>query len=192
MKDRQYWIDRGKNGKQFPDLVCIGEGDNKKCLVDQLGIKSSDLGMPSFGSLTGDSPSVNYYLKQSKFDELFPKNIMKYVIKAVSPEHSKVIQERLFELGIGWVLSGQKVLIKETTMYLRNGNIYLDKGYGDEEITLNDLYTRDLFPKSKPIEVKLNSSYTAGVHPDKIVVGCQTFSMEAFEELRAAVDKIKA
>jgi hypothetical protein len=76
-------------------------------------------------------------------------------------------------------------------MFLRNGTIFLNRSGDEEEITLNDLYTRELFPKPKPIEVKLNGSYTAEVHPDKIVFGCQTFSMEAFEELRAAVDKIK-
>lgn len=149
-KDRQYWLDRGKDGKQFPDLVCIGKGVSGNSLDKQLGIFHGDMGMlyqgstPEFGLVSGNSEFHYYYLKQSKFE-------------------------------------------KDRTIYtdVSRPELY-------EEITLNDLYTRDLFPKQKPISVRLNGSYTAEVHPDKIVVGCQTFSMEVFEELRKAVEAIKA
>ncbi len=50
----------------------------------------------------------------------------------------------------------------------------------------------DLFEEVKPIKVKLNSQYTAVVYKDKIVVGCQEFTMEVFEELKKAVDKVKS
>lgn len=50
----------------------------------------------------------------------------------------------------------------------------------------------DLFEKIEPIKVKLNSQYTAVVYKDKIVVGCQEFTMEVFEELKKAVDKVKS
>ena len=117
---------------------------------------------------------------------------MNDVIKPISAEHSKVIQEQLFELGFKWVSTGTQLENYGTEpINIRGRAMYNNSpSRQDVEITLDDLFKKDFF--IKPIEVELNKDYTAEVYPDKIVVGCQTFSMETFEELRAAVDKIKA
>lgn len=42
----------------------------------------------------------------------------------------------------------------------------------------------------KPVEVKLNDEYTAVVHKDKVVVGCQEFSHQAIIKLINAVHEV--
>lgn len=53
----------------------------------------------------------------------------------------------------------------------------------------------ELVKKAKPAwaprNVALNVSYDATVHEDKVVVGCQTFSFDAVEDLYAAVQEAK-
>ena len=54
------------------------------------------------------------------------------------------------------------------------------------ECLINEGSVEPLVWKKKSVRVELNDAYTAVVDKDKIVVGCQTISKEAFSELLAA------
>lgn len=79
MKDRNYWLERGKGKPQFDGFVCLGIGDKDKTLKDWLGLKDNRIWilseeydkMPENGYI-GNDPDCYYYLTNRDFDELFP------------------------------------------------------------------------------------------------------------------------
>lgn len=108
---------------------------------------------------------------------------MKYAIKIHSPEHSKAVQERLFELGCKW-FAGQtrpmkydiKTIASDSEGLLTcSENMSFDDArislYPDHTvITLDDLYQmspEDLKPKNI---VKLNDRYTAEIIGDTVTI----------------------
>jgi len=198
MKDRNYWLERGKNGAKLEGYICIGCGDKRNNLKDQLDVESIDLWLSLGDDFApynhGDTEDVLYYLTEQKFNELFPeKENMNYYIKPLNSEHSRAIQSRLFELGYEWCFSGKTIEnygsnpISLIVNKMEMQNTTVREAW--KEITFDDLYKEGF--AFVPIEVKLNSQYTAIVHKDKIKVGCQEFSMEVFEELKKAVDEVK-
>ena len=201
-KDRNYWLERGKDGPKREGYVCIGKGDFNNWLKHQLKIESGFLLMDSRDSFSsyqnGNSEKFFYYLTEQKFNELFPeqknKNMnRKFRIK--SEEHSKAIQNRLFELGHRWSISGDRPAYLDKP-FLFAEDLIKNITHSDSEGYFNkheyiESTLDDLFENFKPIKVKLNNKYTAAVHKDKIVVACQEFSMEVFEEIKKAVDKVK-
>lgn len=196
MKDRNYWLERGKRGWEKSGYICIGEGNNRNPLKEQLKIEENHIWMNHDNEFNnyncGNVEGVFYYLSEDKFNELFPEQkTMKYKIETLNIEHSKAIQTRLFELGYKWRDTGAVINSSDTgIIYLLENKTLLWFFHGDyKTITFDDLFKEDFL--FKPIKVKLNSQYTAVVHKDKIVVGCQEFTMEVFEELKKAVDKTK-
>lgn len=129
----------------------------------------------------------------------------KFVIKIHSREHSKVVQERLFELGCKWQ-DGRRSFIDyawsnykaETVFYVGINVVKLEITYGEfknyekkySHVPL--ISTDDLFSAEKEIivKVKLNSEYEATVSKAGIVVGCQTFPLDIVEKLMAAKNKL--
>lgn len=193
-KDRNYWLERGKNGNKRKGYICIGKGDCDAPLKNQIDVKEEFLWMDYEGNFSsyfcGNVDNNYYYLKEQKFNELFPENKnMNRKFRIKSEEHSRAIQNRLFELDLRWIGSGKNFVPNVSFIYIRDGELFSNAKGQEKEITLDDLYKEDFF--FKPIKVKLNSQYTAVVHKDKIVVGCQEFTMEVFEELKKAVDKVK-
>ena len=204
MKDRNYWLERGKDGPKEEGYICIGKGDENEPLAYQINTDTNNIlaereGEGFVKNWLGGYHCLFYYLTEQKFNELFPeqknKNInRKFRIK--SEEHGRAIQNRLFELGCKWWAGGNgepKYLNKPFLFAdcLEKDITYCDsesyfKNHRSIESTLDDL-----FEYFEPIEVNLNNQYAAIVHKDKIVVGCQEFSMEVFEELKKAVDKVK-
>ena len=201
MKDRNYWLERGKKGWERSGYTCIGEGNAKNPLKYQLKIEENHIWMDHNNEFNncncGNVEGVFYYLTEQKFNELFPENKnMNRKFRIKSEAHSRAIQKRLFELGHAWASDGKtpsnlnmpflfaEYAVKDIT-HADNENYFQYHEY--TESTLDDL-----FEEVKPIKVKLNSQYTAVVYKDKIVVGCQEFTMEVFEELKKAVDKVKS
>ena len=130
----------------------------------------------------------------------------KFVIKIHSQEHSKVVQNRLFELGYKW--ADEKVTFKTDawSSYGRDGLvIYVGVDSKDGRMTYGSvsfqkssystipfITTDDLFSAEKEIvvKVKLNSEYEATISKAGIVVGCQTFPLDIVEKLMAAKNKL--
>ena len=68
-KDKNYWLERGKDGPQKEGFVCVGRGESPD-LTSQLGIRhlfTSTTG----GDHDGHDPSMIYYLTTEKFNSLF-------------------------------------------------------------------------------------------------------------------------
>lgn len=72
-------------------------------------------------------------------------------IRIYSPEHSKAVQERLFEMGYSWVKGGKTLIEREVMYYIAtNKDSFLSRGSkgmwegykndGRPECTLDDLY----------------------------------------------------
>jgi len=122
-------------------------------------------------------------------------------INIFSQEHSKVVQQRLFDLGYAWN-SGGAVFLDFHDIYpdcqiccnsklkMRHGS----KADHDEEIDVygEEITTDDLFQMEKPKKqiVQLNSEYSDVVSKDGIKVGCQTFNLDIVEKLANAVKEI--
>lgn len=131
-----------------------------------------------------------------------------YVLYPNSTDHSQAIQGRLFQLGVKWANGGTKsenvgakvLWIQDKILTFWSGSTkehpehYLRaKLHESSELTLDDLYKPDC-PLLKPqfISVVLNSSHTAHVYKDKVVVGCQTFPGHIIDALKQAHGQIMA
>jgi len=75
-KDREFWLDRGKNGKHIDGYICVGFGDTYLDLTVQLKVKSNFLFVRNDRDMdcgyNGSDPYTSYYLEEDKFNELFP------------------------------------------------------------------------------------------------------------------------
>lgn len=135
-----------------------------------------------------------------------------YLIWINSPEHSKAAQSRLFELGVWWSDGGP--VLKHTDQlnlwvqgsgsrmelcYLGGkskeepGDFIRERTSNTTILTLDDLYKPDC-PLLKPqfISVMLNSTHTAHVYKDKVIVGCSTFPGHIIDALKQAHSQIMA
>ena len=88
-----------------------------------------------------DYPAVNRTLKRIYLQKYYPMKDMKF--KVHSPEHSKAIQERLFELGYEW--SSGLLVCKNTNRgdlcVTTNGTIHYNPEHTEGKWdTLDDLY----------------------------------------------------
>lgn len=81
-KNRQYWLDRGKDGEKYEGYVCLGVGDREFSLNEQLSLSDSNFySKEAFGSPKslistwyGSDEDRFYYLTDNIFNELFPED----------------------------------------------------------------------------------------------------------------------
>ncbi len=88
MKDRQYWLERGKNGDIYEGFVCIGVSDKgfltETLKINPLELYCFDLTLEKItNDWMGGSSSHPYYLTEQKFNELFPEKPIKYQVTEV-------------------------------------------------------------------------------------------------------------
>lgn len=118
-------------------------------------------------------------------------------ITILSEAHSKLVQERLFELGYKWSSVGSRVI----SQWFPTDQIRCDKNKFMGTATKNyyDFYypesktisTEDLFTCiPSQVEVRLNDQYTAILSDDGIKVGCQTFPLSVIDELVKAKQEL--
>lgn len=201
IKIRQYWIDRGADGSVVEGFTCIGIGFSN--MEQTFGVTRYEIFSWHRGSYKklynnwkGFDTSRFYYLKTEKFDSLFPpinNNFWDKIVKIniLNVDHFVAVQSRLFELGVCWAGAGKFLSkVAPNAIFIINGLIHRNSSYSENiTLTLEDLYKCSF--KETVIEVKLNDDYTAIVRKDSIEVGCQTFTMDAFERLSDAVNKAR-
>lgn len=120
----------------------------------------------------------------------------------------RVVQEKLFELGIVWADLGKTVSGK-TVSYTNAKILWVDKksitwsNSRDDEWPNNSVQKDRIYVmpgdfdkmvkylSNSDEEVTLNGEYTATVTKDCVKVGCQTFTFKAVEALHAAVLRAK-
>ncbi len=104
-----------------------------------------------------------------------------------SPEHSKAIQERLFELGYKWCSGDIKAICTELPFLfadndgtIGHGSIldYFNAQLNHKETTLDKTYEMTALKK-----IRLNSDYEAIIKDGFVEVGCQKIEFERIEEL---------
>lgn len=134
------------------------------------------------GSIThGDNWS---YFKNQGFTEYTLEDLLKenksMIFTIKSPQHSSVIQKRLFELGYSWM--GIKIVahVNKPFICANNGMLtYVDDKYcpypDAVKTTLDDLY--------EVVEVEKIGDYVVGFGKDKITVGCVDISLQQIERI---------
>jgi hypothetical protein len=82
---------------------------------------------------------------------------------------------------------------KEQYVYLDGSRIVNEYGCQAQLYDIRNFKIRDWeeYIEILKIEVELNDEYTAVVDIEGVVVGCQTFSLEKFDELAKAVKKVR-
>lgn len=117
MKDRNYWLDRGKGGPKENGFVCVGVGDDENYLSKQLEIDIQDLFLStdscklSKGNY-GDEEEFFYYLTEDKFNELFPMETQNAEVAHTIP-HSFFIK----------VIEGLRIGLENTEeVFVENGS----------------------------------------------------------------------
>ncbi len=116
---------------------------------------------------------------------------MGFKIKIYSEEHSKAVQEKLFEIGYSWNGSKDiKYTYLDRIMFYENiiHGIFVNSASNFdspdynyfETVTLDDLYSGRF---KKEVSLKLTSDYTAYLKDGFVQVGCQEIPFEKIEEL---------
>lgn len=111
----------------------------------------------------------------------------------VNPQTSKLVQSMLFNKGFKWSFNATTVK-HENYKYLcpkSDKFICYDDDPIEDKLVLNiDEFINWFNTGSLPHNIcVLNSKYTAVIHRDKVVVGCQTFDKEASIKLANAILK---
>ena len=125
----------------------------------------------------------------------------KFYLVIHNSTHAKVVQDRLFDLGLDWI--GTNEVRKDLTCFsidfievnAHSKEKFVRKVKGDSPPTSQLISTDDLFRMQfKPdfSEVVLNKEYTAKVYKDKIVVGCQTFPVFIIDDLVLALKEMNS
>jgi hypothetical protein len=140
-------------------------------------------------------------------NQMNPKNMTdipdKFIILLYGEDHSKLVQQKLYELGCKWI-SGKQYSSYPTDRYPTNAALCISNGditCSDAPFFVQELYsdyhrisTDQLlqFEVNPDIEIPLDSGkYTAAVNKKNVVVGCQTISFETVAKIWEAVKKMK-
>lgn len=130
----------------------------------------------------------------------------KFWIVIHSEAHSKLVQDKLFELGHKWASNNKNYLdhITKPNPQYGYGRVSVssdgyDLGYSPKEYYFNNeksyvqISTNDLLSvkPNKQETVRLNNEHEAVVSSDgTIKVGCQTFSHEIVKSLAQAIEEV--
>tara|TARA_R110000868_G_scaffold217413_1_gene467486 strand:- start:633 stop:1034 length:402 start_codon:yes stop_codon:yes gene_type:complete len=125
----------------------------------------------------------------------------KFYLVIHNASHAKVVQDRLFDLGFYWIgldrdrkdLTHFPIDFIEVNAHSKGRMVRKqsdDSRPTSQLISMDDLFEMQLKPDFS--EVKLNSEYSAKVYKDKIVVGCQTFSVGIIDDLVLALKEINS
>ena len=176
MKNRQYWLDRGSQRREYKGFVCVGEGDENDHLHRQLNIEQEELYCEDLGQLSSNwegSAMASYYVKQETFDRLFPEpvNQMKFYIEVKSSEHSEQIQKTAFSRGYTWTTGDQDLLTlsKGNFILFENGRLLWDMTVPSSEEGYRKGSIDDLFGTD---EVGFLGEHEVIVDGGKVKVGC--------------------
>jgi hypothetical protein len=130
---------------------------------------------------------------------------MEFTVKDSTPHEWKTLMTILLSLGYVWHRDNGDELtdVNEINSKWRNKypQIRIDTDikkisgwkFGGDYTVKNDLFKiLELVTGIGSIEVKHVAGFRATVTPDKVVVGCQTITLEKFREIEEAAKKIRA
>lgn len=144
-KDRNYWMERGKDFKQRGGFVCIGVGDFTDHLVSQepkfrkklcLGIGGNFLCSEGHKDNNIGNSSVGvYYIEQKEFDDIFPLPVaeseiipslceMRDILVSLSDEDKKKIFEKYSNYFSFLNFNEFVWLIENSNQYQKDSFIY--------------------------------------------------------------------
>lgn len=111
----------------------------------------------------------------------------------VNPQTTKLVQSMLFSKGFTWSF-GNKDIKYENYQYIcpqsDNFICYDNNPIGDKLVLSIDQFINWFNTGNLPNNtVRLNDDYTAVIHSDKMVVGCQTFDKQTSIKLANAILK---
>ena len=112
-----------------------------------------------------------------------------FKIRAHNEAHSKVIQERLFELDYYWEYSNKAAPDRMLLSVKKRISYWTKESSFDKcdlpEVTLDDLFKAKIH---EDVEIELNDEYTAIVKKDHVSVGCQEISFDKVKEIYDAIE----
>lgn len=132
MKNRNYWLERGKNLPQKEGFVCLGSGNAEEWLSNFFPSEKigSFSGTVFETDLLGNSSILTYYIKKEDFEQILPPD--KVIIPCPSEIRSIFVEMPNFELKniynkchhlFPWIN------FDEFSMLVREGNVYIKNSF---------------------------------------------------------------
>jgi hypothetical protein len=196
-----------KLSKQKPrkGFKYVGQGTNRNPLTVILGVERDEMwgldGVQFTHYHLGDSERMDYYLTNSKWDELFGAAAYIYdrsLEEQIAYAESVLNKPMQFKSGMKTKytftryevmthLIGKTVSASIQKKFKATKKPFVYLAVDNYTAMLDEV---ELIPVPEYVEVKLNEGYTAKVYKDKMVVGCQTISPEVIDKLKEAWCKV--